>query len=540
MAKKIIYGEEARNALKKGIDTVANTVKTTLGYRGRFVVLEKEFGAPLITNDGVTIAKEIELVDEFENMGADLVKEVAIKTNTVAGDGTTTATILAQALVTEGLKNVVAGANPILIKNGMEQAVDAIVEYIDSVAQPVSNSNDIARVGTISSRSEEFGNIIAEIMEKVGKEGIITVEESQTDKTTYETVEGLSFERGYMTPYMATDIDKMEAILDDPYILITSNKIDNVQEILPILEYISKEGKSILVISDDVTNDILATLVQNKLRGALKIVCVKAPAFAERRDDILDDIAIVTNGQNINAKMGMSLKNATIECLGRAKQVRVDKDTTTIIGGYGDKENIQNRIENIKAQIGHTTDEYDKEKLKERLAKIANGVAIIKVGATTEVEMKDKKLRLEDALSATQSAVESGIVSGGGITLLNSKNALNEVLSTLSGDEKLGVEIVMRAVQYPIKQIIDNAGLNSSVIINNIETKGQTNYGFDVHTEQYVDMIANGIIDPAKVTKSALQNALSVASLVLTTEVLVANDKENSQSEMDKANNLMM
>ena len=377
-------------------------------------------------------------------------------------------------------------------------------------------------------------------MYKVGKEGIITVEESQTDKTTYETVEGLSFERGYLTPYMATDIDKMEAVLDEPYILITSNKIDNVQEILPILEYISKEGKSILVISDDVTNDILATLVQNKLRGALKIVCVKAPAFADRRDDILDDIAIVTNGQNINAKMGMSLKNATIEYLGRAKQVKVDKDTTTIIGGYGSKENIQDRIDNIKAQIGYTTEEYDKEKLKERLAKLSNGVAVIKVGATTEVEMKDKKLRLEDALSATQSAVESGIVSGGGITLLNSKNALNAILDGLNGDEKLGVEIVMRAVQYPIKQIIDNAGLNSSVIINNIETKGQTNYGYDVHTEQYVDMITNGIIDPAKVTKSALQNALSVASLVLTTEVLVANDKENSQSEMDKANNLMM
>lgn len=540
MVKKIIYGEEARNALKKGIDTVANAVKTTLGYRGRFVVLEKEFTAPLITNDGVTIAKEIELADEFENMGADLVKEVAIKTNTVAGDGTTTATILAQALVNEGLKNVVAGANPILIKNGMEKAVNEIVKYIDSVAQPVSNSNDIARVGTISSRSEEFGNIIAEIMDKVGKEGIITVEESQTDKTTYETVEGLSFERGYLTPYMATDIDKMEAVLDDPYILITSNKIDNVQEVLPILEYISKEGKSILVISDDVTNDILATLVQNKLRGALKIVCVKAPAFAERRDDILDDIAIVTNGQNINAKMGMSLKNASIEYLGRAKQVKVDKDTTTIIGGYGSKENIQNRIDNIKAQIGYTTDEYEKEKLKERLAKISNGVAIIKVGATTEVEMKDKKLRLEDALSATKSAVESGIVSGGGVTLLNSKKALSEVLSTINGDERLGVEIVMRAVQYPIKQIIDNAGLNSSVIINNIEDKEADNYGFDVHKEQYVDMISNGIIDPAKVTKSALQNALSVASLVLTTEVLVANDKENSQSEMDKANNLMM
>lgn len=540
MVKKIIYGEEARNALKKGIDTVANAVKTTLGYRGRFVVLEKEFGAPLITNDGVTIAKEIELLDEFENMGADLVKEVAIKTNTIAGDGTTTATILAQALVNEGLKNVVAGANPILIKNGMEKAVDTIVKYIDSVAQPVSNSNDIARIGTISSRSEEFGNIIAEIMDKVGKEGIITVEESQTDKTTYETVEGLSFERGYLTPYMATDIDKMEAVLDEPYILITSNKIDNVQEILPILEYISKEGKSILIISDDVTNDILATLVQNKLRGALKVVCVKAPAFADRRDDILDDIAIVTNGQNINAKMGMSLKDANIEYLGRAKQVKVDKDTTTIIGGYGSKENIQNRIDNIKAQIGHTTEEYDKEKLKERLAKISNGVAVIKVGATTEVEMKDKKLRLEDALSATKSAVEGGIVSGGGITLLNSKNALNEILGTLSGDEKLGVEIVMRAVQYPIKQIIDNAGLNSSVIINNIETEGQTNYGYDVHTEQYVDMIVNGIIDPAKVTKSALQNALSVASLVLTTEVLVANDKSNSQSEMDKANSLMM
>lgn len=540
MVKKIIYGEEARNALKKGIDAVANAVKTTLGYRGRFVVLEKEFAAPLITNDGVTIARDIELADEFENMGADLVKEVATKTNTVAGDGTTTATILAQALVNEGLKNVVAGANPILIKNGMEKAVGEIVKYIDSVAQPVSNSNDIARVATISSRSEEFGNIIAEIMDKVGKEGIITVEESQTDKTTYETVEGLSFDRGYLTPYMATDIDKMEAVLDNPYILITSNKIDNVQEILPILEYISKEGKSILVISDDVTNDILATLVQNKLRGALKIVCVKAPSFADRRDDILDDIAIVTNGQHISAKLGMSLKNTSIEYLGRAKQVKVDKDTTTIIGGYGSKENIQNRMDNIKAQIGNTTVEYDREKLKERLAKISNGVAVIKVGATTEVEMKDKKLRLEDALSATKSAVESGIVSGGGITLLNSKNALGEILQSLDGDEKLGVEIVMRAVQYPIKQIIDNAGLNSSVIINEIETKKQSNYGFDVRAEQYVDMIANGIIDPAKVTKSALQNALSVASLVLTTEVLVANDKEEAAKNPNQSNNMVM
>lgn len=540
MVKKIIYGEDARNALKKGIDTVANAVKTTLGYRGRFVVLEKEFSAPLITNDGVTIARDIELADEFENMGADLVKEVATKTNTVAGDGTTTATILAQALVNEGLKNVVAGANPILIKNGMEKAVDAIVKYIDGVAQPVSNSNDIARVATISSRSEEFGNIIAEIMDKVGKDGIITVEESQTDKTTYDIVEGLSFDRGYLTPYMATNIDKMEAVLDDPYILITSNKIDNVQEILPILEYISKEGKSILVISDDVTNDILATLVQNKLRGALKIVCVKAPSFADRRDDILDDIAIVTNGQHISAKLGMSLKNTSIEYLGRAKQVKVDKDTTTIIGGYGTKENIQNRMDNIKAQIGNTTVEYDREKLKERLAKISNGVAIIKVGATTEVEMKDKKLRLEDALSATKSAVESGIVSGGGITLLNSKNALGEVLQSLDGDEKLGVEIVVRAVQYPIKQIIDNAGLNSSVIINEIETKNQLNYGFDVRAEQYVDMVVNGIIDPAKVTKSALQNALSVASLVLTTEVLVANDKEAESKNSNQSNNMVM
>lgn len=541
MIKKIIYGDEARNALKSGIDQVANAVKTTLGGKGRFAVLEKEFCAPLITNDGVTIAKDIELANEFENMGADLVKEVAIKTNTVAGDGTTTATILAQALVNEGLKNVIAGANPILIKKGMEKAVDKVVEYISSVAKPISNSNDISRVATISSRSEEFGNIVAEVMDKVGNDGVITVEESQTDKTTYKLVDGMSFNRGYITPYMVTDIDKMEAVLDNPYILITDQKIENIKDILPILEYVSKENRALLIISDDITNDGLATLVQNKMRGALKVVCVKAPAFADRRDEWLDDIAIVTGGKCISSKIGLKLTDTKISDLGVAKQVKVDKETTTIIDGCGETENIENRIKNIKAQIKTTTIEYDKEKLKERLAKLSNGVAVIKVGATTEVEMKDKKLRLEDALSATKSAVESGIVSGGGVTLLNAKSVLDELSQTLTGDEKVGVEIVRRAIEYPIKQIVNNAGLDSSVVINDIERSNKLNYGFDVYNEKYVDMFENGIIDPAKVTKSALQNALSIATLVLTTEVLVVNDKDKiTKEEVDRVNNQMM
>lgn len=541
MVKKIIYGDEARNALKNGIDIVANAVKTTLGAKGRFVVLEKEFCAPLITNDGVTIARDIELENEFENMGADLVKEVATKTNTVAGDGTTTATILAQALVNEGLKNVIAGANPILIKKGMEKAVNKVVDYIDSIAQPISNSKDIARVATISSRSEEFGNIVADVMEKVGNDGIITVEESQTDETRYELVDGLSFNRGYITPYMATDFEKMIAVYDNPYILITDQKIDNVQDILPILEYVSKENKPLLIISDDIANDGLATLVQNKINGALKVVCVKAPAFADRRDEWLDDIAIVTGGKCISSKVGMVLKNVTLNDLGRAKQIKVDKETTTIIDGFGYAENIQDRIKSIRAQVETVTSDYDKEKLKERLAKLSNGVAIIKVGATTEVEMKDKKLRLEDALSATKSAVESGIVSGGGVTLLNAKTSLDELSQTLVGDEKVGVEIVMRAIQYPIRQIINNAGLDSSVVVSEIERSNKLNYGFDVYNEQYIDMIENGIIDPAKVTKTALQNALSIATLVLTTEVLVANDKDKiTKNDVDRVSNSVM
>ena len=540
MVKKIIYGAEAKKALQRGIDTVADCVKITLGAKGRNVAIDKQFGSPLITNDGVTIARDIELADEFENMGVKLVCESSSTTNSVAGDGTTTAIVLAQALVNEGLKNVTAGANPIFIKNGMQKAVDKVIEYINNNSQPVSGANDIERVGTISSRSNEFGKIIAEIMDKVGNDGVITVEESQTDKTTYEIVEGLSFNRGYITPYMATNIDKMEAVLDNPYILITDQKLSNIQDILPILENVSKQNKSLLIISDDVSDEVMSTLVTNKLRGALKVVCVKTPAFGDRREEWLEDIAIVTNGTFINSKAGLELKCTDMSFLGMAKQVKVNAETTTIIGGFGEEENIKNRINTIKAQIDNSTIDYEKEKLKERLAKLSNGVAVIKVGAATEVEMKDKKLRLEDALSATKSAVQDGIVAGGGVTLLNAKNALEDILQNLSGDEKVGVEIVMRAIQYPIKRIVENAGYEGSVIINEIERTDKLNYGFDVYTEQYVDMIENGIIDPAKVTKTALQNALSIAILVLTTEVLVADDKEEVAKLSNAANNQVM
>jgi chaperonin GroEL len=526
MIKKIIYGEEAKKALQKGIDTVAKCVKPTLGACGKNVAIDKQFCSPLITNDGVTIARDIQLADEFENMGAKLVCETSSTTNSVAGDGTTTAIVLAQALVNEGMKNVTAGANPVFIKKGMEYGVNKVVEYITDNAQPISGSNDIARIATVSSRSPEFGEIIAKVMEEVGNDGVITVEESQTDKTTYEIVEGLSFNRGYATPYMATDLDKLEAVLDNPYILITDQKIDTVQDILSILETVSREGRALLIISDDISNDVLSTIVTNKLRGTLKAVCVKAPAFADRREDWLEDIAIVTGGTFINSKAGLELKNADMSCLGIAKQVKVDKETTTIIDGYGKAEQIALRISNIKSQIENTTVEFDKEKLKERLAKLSNGVAVIKVGATTEVEMKDKKLRLEDALSATKSAVEEGIVAGGGITLLNAKNVLESYSDEFNGDIKTGIEIVMRAIEYPIRCIVENAGYEGSVVIDKIKNSNKSNCGFNVFTEQYVDMVEDGIIDPAKVTRTALQNALSIAVLVLTTEVLVADDKE--------------
>lgn len=540
MIKKIIYGAEAKNALKKGIDIVADCVKITLGAKGRNVAIDKQFGSPLITNDGVTIARDIELADEFENMGAKLVCETSSATNTVAGDGTTTAIILAQALVNEGLKNITAGANPMFVKNGMHKAVDKIVEYIAEQAQPISGTNDIVRIATVSSRSDEFGNVIAEVMDKVGNDGVITVEESRTGKTTYEIVEGLSFNRGYVTPYMATDMEKMEAVLDNPYVLITDQKINNIQDILPVLEMIAKEGRAMLIISDDMSNEVLSTLVTNKLRGALNVVCVKAPAFAEKREDWLEDIATITDGTFINSKLGLELKNIDLSHLGKARQVKVGKETTTIIDGYGNGEIIEQRINNIKSQIENETDDYEKRKLQDRLARLTNGIAVIKVGATTEAEMKDKKLRLEDALSATKSAVEEGIVAGGGVTLLNAKNALQSILADFTGDEKLGVEIVMRAIQYPIKRIAENAGYEGSVVINEIERINKHNYGFDVYTEQYVDMIKNGIIDPAKVTRTALQNAVSIATLVLTTEVLIADDKNANKNEIINMNNGVM
>jgi chaperonin GroEL len=538
MVKKIIYGEEAKNALKRGIDTVANCVKITLGAKGRNVAIDKQFGSPLITNDGVTIARDVELADEFENMGAKLVCETSSTTNTVAGDGTTTAIVLTQALVNEGLRSIGSGANPVFVKNGMQKAVDKVVEYIAEQAQPISGTNDIARIATVSSRSDEFGNIIAEVMDKVGNDGVITVEESQTGKTTYEIVEGLSFNRGYVTPYMATDMDKMEAVLDNPYILITDQKINNVQDVLPILESVVRTGKGLLIISDDMSNEVLTTLVTNKLRGTLNVVCVKAPAFAEKREDWLEDIAVVTNGRFISSKLGYELKNVNLEDLGVAKQVKVNKETTTIIDGYGDNETVTKRINNIKTQLKTETDSYEKEKLQERLAKLTNGIAVIKVGATTEAEAKDKKLRLEDALSATKSAVEEGIVAGGGITLLNAKSVLETISNDFTGDEKIGVDIVAKAIQYPIKQIVKNAGYEGSVVINEIERIGKSNYGFDVYTEQYVDMIKNGIIDPAKVTRTALQNAVSIATLVLTTEVLIADDRE--ELEKLQLNNQVM
>ncbi|MBE7026777.1 MAG: chaperonin GroEL [Ruminococcaceae bacterium] len=522
MAKDILFGQEARNALERGLNQLADTVKVTLGPKGRNVVLDKKFGAPLITNDGVTIAKEIELEDAFENMGAQLVKEVATKTNDVAGDGTTTATLLAQALVREGLKNVAAGANPMIIRKGISKAVDAAIEYVKSSAKTVNGKEDIARVAAVSAADETIGNLIAEAMEKVTSDGVITVEESKTAETYSEIVEGMQFDRGYVSPYMVTDTDKMEAELDDPYILITDKKISNIQDILPVLEQIVQQGKKLLIIAEDIEGEAMATLVVNKLRGTFTCVAVKAPGFGDRRKEMLRDIAILTGGEVISEELGLDLKETTIDQLGRARQVKVQKENTIIVDGFGDKEEIKGRISQIKSQIEETSSEFDKEKLQERLAKLSGGVAVIKVGAATETEMKELKLRIEDALAATKAAVEEGIVAGGGSTYIASLDNVAALLETTSGDEKTGVAIVLKALEEPVRQIAANAGVEGSVIVEKIKNSAK-GIGYNALTEEYVDMVKAGIVDPAKVTRSALQNAASVASMVLTTESVVAD-----------------
>ena len=526
MAKLIKRGEEARKALEAGVNTLADTVKVTLGPKGRNVVLDKKYGAPLITNDGVTIAKEVELEDPFENMGAQLVKEVSTKTNDVAGDGTTTATLLAQAMIHEGLKNLAAGANPVVVKKGMAKAVEAAVAEVKKQAKTVDGSKDIARVGAVSSGDEEIGKLIADAMEKVSADGVITIEESKTAETYSEVVEGMQFDRGYITPYMVTDTEKMEANLDDALILITDKKISNIQELLPILEQVVQSGKKLLVIAEDVEGEALSTLIVNKLRGTLNVVCVKAPGFGDRRKEMLQDIAILTGGQVISEELGYELKSATIDMLGRARQVKVNKENTVIVDGAGDKEAIQNRIAQIKSQIEITTSDYDKEKLQERLAKLSGGVAVIKVGAATETEMKEKKLRIEDALNATRAAVEEGVVAGGGTIFVNVIPAVEALISTVEGDEKTGVRIVAKALEAPIRQIAANAGLDGSVILEKVRNSGKNGYGFDAYKEEYCDMVSCGIIDPAKVTRSALENAASVSAMVLTTESLVADKPE--------------
>ncbi len=526
MAKQIAYGEEARKALMSGVDQLANTVKITLGPKGRNVVLDKKFGAPLITNDGVTIAKEIELDDPFENMGAQLVKEVSTKTNDVAGDGTTTATLLAQALIREGMKNVTAGANPMVLKKGISKAVDTAVEQLKANSKQVEGSKDIARVATISAADEFIGNLIAEAMDKVGNDGVITVEESKTAETYSEVVEGMMFDRGYITPYMCTDTDKMEAVIDDAYILITDKKITNIQEILPLLEEIVKSGKKLVIIAEDIEGEALTTIILNKLRGTFVCVGVKAPGFGDRRKEMLRDIAVLTGGQVISSEIGLELKDTTIDQLGRARQVKVDKENTIIVDGAGNADDIQGRVGQIRAQIETSTSDFDREKLQERLAKLAGGVAVIKVGAATEIEMKEKKLRIEDALAATKAAVEEGIVAGGGTALLNTMNAVKTLVETLEGDEKTGAKIVLKALEEPVRQIAENAGLEGSVIVEKIVSAEKVGYGFNALTEEYMDMMENGIVDPTKVTRSALQNAASVASMVLTTESLVADIKE--------------
>ena len=528
MAKEIVFSEDARKALQAGIDRLANAVKVTLGPKGRNVVLDKKFGAPLITNDGVTIAKEIELDDPFENMGAQLVKEVATKTNDAAGDGTTTATVLAQALINEGMKNVAAGANPMVVKKGIALAVDTAVKTIVSNSKKVSGSEDIARVATVSAGDEVIGNLIAEAMDKVSADGVITVEESKTAETYIEVVEGMQFDRGYITPYMATDTDKMEAIIDDALLLITDKKISNIQEILPLLEQIVQAGKKLVIIAEDIEGEALSTLIVNKLRGTFVCVGVKAPGFGDRRKEMLRDIAILTGGEVISEELGLELKDTTLNQLGRAGQVKVGKENTIIVDGAGDKDEISARIAQIKGQIETTTSDFDREKLEERLAKLSGGVAVLKVGAATEIEMKDKKLRIEDALSATKAAVEEGIVAGGGVALVSASPAVSELCAQTTGDTKTGVAIVLKALEAPIRQIAANAGLEGSVIVDKIISSGRANYGYDFYNEAYVDMLEAGIVDPTKVTRSALQNAASVASMVLTTESLVADKKEDA------------
>ena len=523
MAKQIVYGEEARKALQAGIDQLADTVKVTLGPKGRNVVLGKKFGAPLITNDGVTIAKDIELEDAFQNMGAQLVREVATKTNDVAGDGTTTATLLAQAIIQEGLKNVTAGANPMVMRKGIEKAVAAAVEAIKANSEAVKGSDDIARVGAVSSGDETVGKLIAEAMDKVSTSGVITIEESKTAETGLEVVEGMQFDRGYISPYMVTDPDKMEAIIDDPYILITDRKISVIQEILPILEQLVKAGKKLVIVADDVEGDALATLLVNRLRGNFTCVCVKAPGFGDRRKEMLKDIAILTGGTVISSELNMELQNTQIEDLGRARQIKVGKDNTVIVDGCGDPDMIQGRINEIKAAIKVTTSDYDKEKLQERLAKLSGGVAVIKVGAQTEVAMKEQKLRIEDALNATRAAVEEGIVAGGGTAYVNAIPAVEKLIAKLTGDEKTGAQIIAKALQAPIRQIAENAGVDGSIVFEKIRTAKKLGYGYNAYTETYVDMIASGIVDPTKVTRSALENAASICSCVLTTESLVCD-----------------
>ena len=526
MAKQIAYGEEARKALMKGIDQLADTVKITLGPKGRNVVLDKKFGAPLITNDGVTLAKEIELEDPFENMGAQLVKEVSIKTNDIAGDGTTTATLLAQALIREGMKNVTAGANPMVLKKGIADAVNVAVEAVKKNSKQVSGTDDIARVATVSSQDEFIGKLIAEAMEKVTTDGVITVEESKTAETYSEVVEGMMFDRGYIAPYMVTDTDKMVAELDNPLILITDKKISTTQEILPLLEQIVQMGKKLLIIAEDVEGEALTTLVLNKLRGTFTCVAVKAPGFGDRRKEMLQDIATLTGGTVITSDLGLELKDTTVDQLGTARQVKIEKENTIIVDGAGDKEAIKGRVAQIRQQIETTTSDFDREKLQERLAKLAGGVAVIKVGAATEVEMKEKKLRIEDALAATKAAVEEGIVAGGGIACMNAIPAVAEFVDTLEGDAKTGAKIVLKALEEPLRQIVANAGLEGSVICENIKKANKVGYGFNALTEEYTDMVSAGIVDPTKVTRSALQNASSVAAMVLTTESLVTDIKE--------------
>ena len=525
MAKKIIYGEEARKALQTGVDKLADTVKITLGPKGRNVVLDKKFGSPLVTNDGVTIAKEVELEDEFENMGAAMIKEVATKTNDAAGDGTTTATLLAQALVREGMKNIAAGANPMVVKKGMQKAVSTAVAEIKKNSKKVKGSADIARVATVSSADEFVGKLIADAMEKVSSDGVITIEESKTAETYSEVVEGMMFDRGYITPYMVTDTDKMEAVIDDAYILITDKKISNIQEILPLLEQIVQEGKKLVIIAEDIEGEALSTLIVNKLRGTFTCVAVKAPGFGDRRKEMLKDIAVLTGGTVISEELGLELKETTMDQLGRAGQVKVSKENTIIVNGMGDKDAIAGRVKEIKSAIEATSSEYDKEKLQERLAKLSGGVGVIKVGAATEIEMKDKKLRIEDALSATKAAVEEGIVAGGGTAFIGAMAAVEKLIATLDGDEKTGAKIVLKGLEAPVLQIAANAGLEGAVIIDKVKNS-EKNIGFDAYNEKYVDMFKAGIVDPAKVTRSALENAASVASMILTTESLVADIKE--------------